>query len=363
MARMLVMTPSFEDVGKAAIATLAKKLLLDRGIDVMIEDRVLFAHHGHGGPLLSGHLDTVPFDATGWTFPQGEIVNGSLYGRGSVDMKGACAAMIEVAGRCVERDVPVRVALTLDEEYGGMRGAAEVAKLIATDPPPITVIGEPTAMVPMMGERGYHYIQVVTRGRTVHSAIHWKGENAIYGMAKVIEALERYSIENGPGCDMNVSPNIIETPKTTQGNMVPEECRLHLDIRFTGELDMGSVESRIKGIIGEDNGLKFSLERPLNDGSPIYSPPARFKMDAPLMRTVESIIGRRFGEAQYTTEATVYSRTLDNIMIWGPGNPMMAHAVDERILSTDIESYTNDLWNLLKRIVDREQPSNEKEGL
>ena len=53
----------------------------------------LIATYGKNGMLFSGHLDTVPVGSN-WTMFQGEIDGNRIYGRGTTDMKGACAAMI-----------------------------------------------------------------------------------------------------------------------------------------------------------------------------------------------------------------------------------------------------------------------------
>jgi acetylornithine deacetylase/succinyl-diaminopimelate desuccinylase-like protein len=48
------------------------------------------------GVLMVGHLDTVPADPAGWTLDPfaGQVVDGSVWGRGSVDMKGRLGAMV-----------------------------------------------------------------------------------------------------------------------------------------------------------------------------------------------------------------------------------------------------------------------------
>lgn len=96
--------------------------------------------HGVIGPstgptvLLLGHIDTVP----------GQVpvcqVGDLLYGRGSVDAKGAMATMICAAART--SDVRVHVVGAVGEEVAGSRGARHV---LATVPPPAAVvIGEPS---------------------------------------------------------------------------------------------------------------------------------------------------------------------------------------------------------------------------
>jgi acetylornithine deacetylase/succinyl-diaminopimelate desuccinylase-like protein len=82
-----------------------------------------------GALLVHGHLDVVPADPREWTVPPfaGEVVDGYLWGRGAVDMKGMLAMMLAVA-RDLRRDgvVPPRdliFAFLADEEAGGWHGA------------------------------------------------------------------------------------------------------------------------------------------------------------------------------------------------------------------------------------------------
>ncbi len=82
-----------------------------------------------GAPLLHGHLDVVPADASEWSvYPfSGEVKDGYVWGRGAVDMKGALAMTLAVA-RAYERDgvMPARdliFASLADEEAGGFAGA------------------------------------------------------------------------------------------------------------------------------------------------------------------------------------------------------------------------------------------------
>lgn len=78
--------------------------------------------------LLMNHLDVVPWDAKAWTTAPlgGEVKNGFIYGRGTMDMKGIgiqqFVALMEIkkSGFVPDRDY-VMVA-TSDEETNGFRG-------------------------------------------------------------------------------------------------------------------------------------------------------------------------------------------------------------------------------------------------
>ena len=79
--------------------------------------------------LVHGHLDVVPAQAEDWTVPpfSGEIVDGVVWGRGAVDMKGMDAMMLAVVrawareGRGPRRDVVL--CFTADEEDSAAAGA------------------------------------------------------------------------------------------------------------------------------------------------------------------------------------------------------------------------------------------------
>lgn len=85
---------------------------------------------GEAAPLLVyGHVDVVPTDGQNWTHPpfDAELIDGYIWGRGALDMKGGVAMMLSALLRAkVEGIVPpgdVILALVSDEEAGGEYGA------------------------------------------------------------------------------------------------------------------------------------------------------------------------------------------------------------------------------------------------
>ena len=85
---------------------------------------------GSAAPLLlQGHIDVVPADASSWRQPPfgGDIVDGVLWGRGSLDMKGGIAMMLYAIMRAKADGMTpagdIVLALVCDEESGGDHGA------------------------------------------------------------------------------------------------------------------------------------------------------------------------------------------------------------------------------------------------
>jgi len=110
----------------AEVARLYAKRLEEIGMEVELLDSefpatptVVARLRGGPGPtiVLNGHLDTVPIP-----HDPPRIENGSVYGRGSADMKGACAAAAEAVRVLAEQPFAgevVIVAIGLHEAPGG----------------------------------------------------------------------------------------------------------------------------------------------------------------------------------------------------------------------------------------------------
>ena len=93
------------------------------------------------GLLLSGHTDCVPFNAAEWTYkPLQVTTKGSLYyGRGTSDMKGFLACMMEYAEKLSKKydgeyaNMPLVSFLFTADEEGAMSGAQNFIKFFAAD--------------------------------------------------------------------------------------------------------------------------------------------------------------------------------------------------------------------------------------
>jgi acetylornithine deacetylase/succinyl-diaminopimelate desuccinylase-like protein len=135
---------------EAACIAYIRQLLADAGIPVMILARdparpnliARLPGQGLAPPLLlQGHIDVVNTANQPWQHPPfgGEVIDGYLWGRGALDMKGGVAMMLAAMLRaCAEGQAPagdVVLACVSDEENFGEYGAgflvAEHADLFA----------------------------------------------------------------------------------------------------------------------------------------------------------------------------------------------------------------------------------------
>jgi acetylornithine deacetylase len=131
--------------------------------------------------ILCGHVDTVPVGQTSlWSVDPfgGEIKDGRLYGRGSIDMKGgvaACVAAVRaIRAAGVKLDGRLSVHTVVDEEAGGF-GAIDLVKRGKLAK--AVLVAEPTWGDVLPAEGGLEWARVTIRGRAAHSALRF---NEIY---------------------------------------------------------------------------------------------------------------------------------------------------------------------------------------
>lgn len=143
--------------------------------------------------LLCGHTDTVPLNAEGPGFGySGELHGGSLRGRGSLDMKGAVAAMAAALVALYEAGALDAGSLTLaavvDEEMAGLGAEKLVQDGLAADG---AVVGEPTGNQVCLGHKGLEWLEIELLGKSAHGGTPQAGINAIVAAARFVELVER----------------------------------------------------------------------------------------------------------------------------------------------------------------------------
>jgi acetylornithine deacetylase/succinyl-diaminopimelate desuccinylase len=143
--------------------------------------------------LLCGHTDTVPPNAGDPGFGlSGEIVDGSIQGRGSVDMKGAVAAMAVVLADLATEGRPtagsVTLAAVMDEEMEGLGVEHLIASGFLSETGVTgAIVGEPTGNQPCLGHKGLEWLEVELVGRSAHGSTPQRGINAIGAAARFVE--------------------------------------------------------------------------------------------------------------------------------------------------------------------------------
>jgi succinyl-diaminopimelate desuccinylase len=207
--------------------------------------------------LYVGHLDTVPFDREAWSVdPFGEIHGDRIYGRGSTDMKGAVAAMLETMRVFATADDPPPVTLQFafvsDEETGGDDGIDAVLEADAIDAD-AAVVGETTCVGDRhslaVADKGWIWLTLEATGRAAHGSRPMNGENAIEYLYSVIDTCRQSITSRRLEYDEAVE-RILEDSRTYYGSC-PCEAGTHLTELFEyptvnlGRLDGGNTVNSV----------------------------------------------------------------------------------------------------------------------
>jgi putative selenium metabolism hydrolase len=197
--------------------------------------------------LFDSHCDTVEVnDPDEWTADPfgGNIIDGKIYGRGAVDMKGAIAAAV-YAGYAIkklslDKGKTIYVSCSILEE--DVEGEALLYLLKNNNiNPDFVVICEPSALNLALGHRGRAMLTIKTQGVSAHGSSPELGENAIYKVKNIIGRIEELQsklfTDNKAG---SVTVSRIES-KAVSLNAVPDQCKLYLDRR----LELGETQTSV----------------------------------------------------------------------------------------------------------------------
>lgn len=307
--------------------------------------------------MLSGHMDTVGVgDPQAWSHTPfaAEVVNGTLYGVGSCDMKGGLAAMLYGAGllRHVSLKGSVVVACVVQGELCEGTGSRVLIEEEGIRPDWV-VLGEPTNLAIGRGQRGRLEMHVTTYGRPAHSAFPNLGENAIYTAARLVFGLELLAGQLGN--DDFLGPGTLAVTGISSSasgrNVVPERCEVLVDRRLTlGENETKALAEVQRIITREGIPAEVKVSECHITSYTGYTSHSRISYpvwvtaeDHPLVvaaaNAVRAQLKRRpvVGYSPLSTGG-VYTAGVAGIstIVFGPGDPHCAHAADEHVRLRDI---------------------------
>lgn len=297
------------------------------------------------GLMLSGHTDTVPVTGQAWTAePFHLTADGErLYGRGTADMKGFLAAVLAAVPALVEADlaVPVHLAFSHDEETGCL-GVRTLLADLAEQPvhPAACLVGEPTSMRAATAHKGKVAARLHVRGRACHSGMAPEGVNAIHAAARLATRIEETAAAkaaHGPFDERFAIPHTTLQVGTIEGgtvlNIVPQDCRLDIEIRCVPEEDPETV-------LDELMAFAASLETGMREAHPEAGirlerlhdyPGLSMADDHALVAFILSLLEeRQLERIGYGAEAGLFQRELGiPAVVCGPGSMAQGHQPDE----------------------------------
>jgi putative selenium metabolism hydrolase len=338
-----------------------KRQMEEAGFDEVFIDGLgnVIGRIGKGRKILAidGHMDTVDMgNLQNWTFDPlgGEIKDGFVHGRGTVDQEGGPAAFV-TAGKILREmsfneDVTIYfVGSVMEEDCDGLcwKYIIEEDKI----KPDVVISTEPTNLNIYRGHRGRMEIHVHFYGVSSHGSAPERGKNAIYMASRAaleIEKLnERLAFDEflGKG-SVTISEIISGSPSLCA---VADYARIHLDRRLTWGETKESAVKEIEDIVRAMNakvevlnysekaytGLEYGMEK--------YYPTWKLEQDHPAVVRGVNAYTSLFGSAPkvdkwtFSTNGIMTCGTYKIPTIgFGPGNEVLAHAPNEKVPVNDL---------------------------
>jgi len=286
--------------------------------------------------LFEAHMDTVSIGSM-----QDALVptyrDGRMYGRGACDTKGALAGMIHMMERCAANPDRLNADLvfcaSVDEEHAFIGLTA----FMSLDMPLSgAVVGEPTELGIVVEHKGCARFAVRTHGKSAHSSVPYKGDNAIYTMMDVVRHVRETAEPALDGIDSPLcgKPTIVVSTigGGSQINIVPEMCEIRIDRRVVpGESPEAVLEAFERELRAGLPNAKLSVEPLLLD------PALNTPHDAAVVRTAQRV-AERLGTGAALRGVT-YGSNASKLQAWkgipaivfGPGSIEQAHSAEESV--------------------------------
>src|SRR3954449_4974283 len=274
--------------------------------------------------VLAGHLDTVPIAGNLPVRLEGDADSGALVGRGTADMKGGVAVQLRVAAALPAPSRDVTFVFYDHEEVdaasnGLGRLAREHPEWIVGD---LAVLLEPTAAGIEGGCNGTLRARVTTRGLAAHSARWWRGRNAVHEAGRVLSRLQAYEPREVEveGLVYREGLNAVMISGGVAGNVIPDECRIVVNYRFAPDKDVATASEHVREVF---EGYEVEIVDAADGARPGLNRPAAAAFVAAIGATPSAKYG--------WTDVARFSTLGVPAVNFGPGDPSVAHAVDEHV--------------------------------
>lgn len=313
--------------------------------------------------IVAGHLDTVPVidnfppvwlepgdDRIRSQIAQAHPTDWVMWGRGATDMKASVAAQLYLAMTMSEPRVDLTFVFYDHEEVvGSKNGLGHVVRdhpdWIEGD---IAIIGEPTNCGIEGGCNGTMRFDVVTHGTAAHSARAWMGHNAIHDAADVLDRLRAFKPQTVTvdGLTYREGLNATMIEGGTGTNVIPDECRVHVNYRFAPDKTLTEAKALMMG--ERDQAQMDGVERVATGGvfegfgivMKDESASARPGMDTPLTQSLADLVRQRTGRDPVAklgwTDVARFADLGVPAVNFGAGDPLLAHKHDEQVPFSDV---------------------------
>jgi succinyl-diaminopimelate desuccinylase len=242
-----------------------------------------------------------------------------------------------------------------DEETGGLAGMGYLVQqgLIKADFGIITEPSQPHFV--RIGHRGVLWVEVVTRGKTAHASMPYRGINAFKKLVRVAQGLE--DLERELESKITAAPVMAEQEKHpticigsvvhggVKTNVVPDECSMMLDRRLIPEETVQEAFNEIRSVVEmlqrQDPEMQVELKQHLGIEA------ASITADSLISQTVAACHAQIHGRSPAIAISPGFNDTHYMIrelgipsLTYGPGTTGTAHTPNEYIVIEDLTKTT-----------------------
>jgi succinyl-diaminopimelate desuccinylase len=281
--------------------------------------------------LLAGHLDTVPIAGNVPSVRDGKVLRGC----GTSDMKSGDAVALRIAylvatGALTPVHDVTWVFYDCEEIVASRNGLGRIARerpdALAAD---LAILLEPTSGVIEGGCQGTLRAVVRTKGVRAHSARSWLGVNAIHAAAPILAALASYTARtvDVDGLTYREGLSAVAISGGVAGNVVPDVCEVTINHRFAPDRSEDAALAHVRAVFdGYDVELVDS------------APAARPGLDRPIAKAIVAAVGGEPRAKLGWTDVARFGPLGIPAVNFGPGDPDLAHKVDEYVEVDAIEA-------------------------
>jgi len=272
--------------------------------------------------LLAGHTDTVPIADNVPSMRDG----GELHGCGTSDMKSGDAVFLHLAATVANPAHDLTLVMYDCEEIesaanGLGRIERELPDWLRAD---VAILGEPSGGFIEAGCQGTLRVVVSAAGTRAHSARSWLGDNAIHKLGEVLARLKTYQAREVDidGCTYREGLSAVRIDGGVAGNVIPDAASVTVNFRFAPDR---SVEQALEHVREVFDGLDVRME--LTDSAPGALPGLTEPAAAALVDAAGGQVRAKYGWTDVARFAALGIPAVN----YGPGDPNLAHRVDERV--------------------------------
>lgn len=330
MLKEMISTPSFSRE-ENEVAQLIEARLKSFGLSPERSGNNLWCiapHYSQQKPtlLLNSHIDTVKpcLDWKHDPFSPSEE-DDRIYGLGSNDAGASVVTLTAVFRHLYNQDRSYNLILLLscEEEVSGRGGIESVLPMLPHID--VAIVGEPTDMHPAIAEKGLMVLDGEIKGLSGHAARN-EGINAIYKAMTVIDTLKSLKFEKESSSLGPVKITVTQIEAGTQHNVIPDSCRIVVDVRSTDAYTNLETLELIRKAVPTQLCTFNPRSTRLN--------PSGISSDHPLVSRLITMGRTPFGSPTLSDQALL---PFPSIKL-GPGSSSRSHTADEYIHTHEIRS-------------------------